>query len=198
MTDHADAPSDDGSESTLWAAVLAGDAEAFEAVYDRHVDTVHRLLLRRVGAQEAPDLTAEVFARAWTHRARIEPAESKGVLPWLLGTALNLVRQHEARTATDGRLARTLAQRAFDHADPIADVLDAVDDEAALRRARVALASLSADDQDVLELCVLEGLSTGEAALALGQQPSTVRSRLSRARRRLAAAYEASGNGGAR
>ena len=119
----------------------------------------------------------------------------KGVLPWLFGTALNLARQHDTRAASDGRLASVLAREGAVPADPIADVIDAVDDAAALERARAALARLSVNDQEVLLLCVVQGFSSAEAAVALGQLPSTVRSRLTRARRRLAAAYTQSQGG---
>ena len=70
-------------DAALWAALLGGDLDAFDTIYDRHVGAVHRLLVRRVGPQEASDLTAEVFARAWAHRDRIRLAESGGLRPWL-------------------------------------------------------------------------------------------------------------------
>ena len=103
---------DPDTDAGLWAATLLGDLSAFDALYDRHADAVHRLLVRRVGAQDAADLTAEVFARAWAHRDRIRLAESGGLRPWLLGTALNVARAHGERAASAGRLAHRLAGRA--------------------------------------------------------------------------------------
>ena len=187
---------DPDTDAGLWAATLLGDLSAFDALYDRHADAVHRLLVRRVGQQDAPDLTAEVFARAWAHRDRIRLAESGGLRPWLLGTALNVARAHGERAASAGRLAHRLAGQGSPPQDPIADAIDRLDDAVALPHARAALASLSVDDQEVLLLCVLEGLTPTDAALALGQRPSSVRSRLTRARRRLATAYERTWNEG--
>lgn len=179
-----------GSEDAgLWSQALAGDEAAFESLYDRHAEAVHRLLLRRVGAQDAPDLTAEVFARAWTHRCRIQLADDGGLLPWLLGTALNVARRHDERSAAEGRMTNALA-RAYLPIDPIAEVIDAIDDAVALQRARAALARLSLEDQEVLLLCVVEGLSSPAAGAVLGLAPGTVRSRLFRARQRLAAAFD--------
>jgi RNA polymerase sigma-70 factor (ECF subfamily) len=183
-------PASGPSDAGLWAALLGGDLDAFDALYDRHAEAVHRLLARRVGAQDARDLTAEVFTRAWAHRDRIRVAESGGLRPWLLGTALNVARAHIERTATAGQLVQRLAGQGSPPEDPIADALDRLDDAVALPHAHAALASLSLDDQEVLLLCVLEGLTPTDAALALGQRPSSVRSRLTRARRRLANAYE--------
>jgi RNA polymerase sigma-70 factor (ECF subfamily) len=52
---------------------------------------------------------------------------------------------------------------------------------------------LSARDQDILTLCVLEELSEAQASSALGIAPGTVKSRLSRAKGRLARLVEDSG-----
>jgi RNA polymerase sigma factor (sigma-70 family) len=177
-------------DAPLWAALLGGDLDAFDALYDRHAEAVHRLLVRRVGAQDAPDLTAEVFTRAWAHRDRIRLADPGGLRPWLLGTALNVARTHTERAASAGRLTERLAHRSPLPDDSIAELIDTLDDAAALPHAHTALASLSLEDQEVLTLCLLEGLTPTDAALALGQRPSSVRSRLTRARRRLTTAYE--------
>jgi RNA polymerase sigma factor (sigma-70 family) len=60
-----------------------------------------------------------------------------------------------------------------------------VDDERAMRRILVLVNRLPRRDRVVLALCVWDGLSYAEAAAALGIPVGTVRSRLSRARRRL-------------
>lgn len=177
-------------DAPLWAALLGGDLDAFDGLYDRHAEAVHRVLVRRVGAQDAPDLTAEVFTRVWAHRDRIRLANPGGLRPWLLGTALNVARTHTERAASAGRLTGRLAHHSPLGDDPIADLIDTLDDDAALPHAHTALASLSPADQEVLTLCVLEGLTPTDVALALGQRPSSVRSRLTRARRRLTTAYE--------
>ena len=49
-----------------------------------------------------------------------------------------------------------------------------------------ALRRLPEADQEVVQMCLIAGLTPAQAATALGEPPSTVRSRLSRARRRLA------------
>jgi DNA-directed RNA polymerase specialized sigma24 family protein len=60
-----------------------------------------------------------------------------------------------------------------------------IDDAARLEEVRAALSSLRRDERDVLALCVWSGLNYTEAAEALGVPVGTVRSRLSRARRKL-------------
>jgi RNA polymerase sigma factor (sigma-70 family) len=54
-----------------------------------------------------------------------------------------------------------------------------------------ALRTLSVTDQQVLTLCVIEGLSEREAAATMGVAPGTVKSRLHRAKARLEQQYTA-------
>jgi RNA polymerase sigma-70 factor (ECF subfamily) len=66
------------------------------------------------------------------------------------------------------------------------DLAGRIDDAARLRAVRSAIAGLGRGEQEVLALCVWSGLDYAAAARALGVPVGTVRSRLSRARARLA------------
>ena len=69
-----------------------------------------------------------------------------------------------------------------DFADDLAGRLD---DAERLEKIHAALSGLRRAERDVLALCVWSGLNYAEAAEALGIPVGTVRSRLSRARRKL-------------
>src|SRR4026209_2192380 len=71
----------------------AVDPTAFGQVFDRHAGTVFRFASRRVGSEFAKDETAETFSIAFERRARFEP-DRGAVLPWLLGIATNVIRNH--------------------------------------------------------------------------------------------------------
>jgi RNA polymerase sigma factor (sigma-70 family) len=60
-----------------------------------------------------------------------------------------------------------------------------LDAEREMRDVLRAVEQLGRREREVVELCIWEGLTTEEAALALGISAGAVRSRLSRARRRL-------------
>jgi RNA polymerase sigma-70 factor (ECF subfamily) len=79
------------------------------------------------------------------------------------------------------RLPRDEVERDF--ADEVAARLD---DKAELALVRTALATLRRAEREVLALCVWSGLDYRAAAEALGVPVGTVRSRLSRARAKLA------------
>jgi RNA polymerase sigma-70 factor (ECF subfamily) len=68
------------------------DPAAFVEVVERHLSVVHRFLRLRLGEQIATDMTSETFAVAFKRRADYDPARPDAH-PWLLGIAVNLVRQ---------------------------------------------------------------------------------------------------------
>jgi RNA polymerase sigma-70 factor (ECF subfamily) len=178
-------------DAALWQAAAGGDVEAFAVLYDRHAARVARFAGRRVGVQDAEDLTAQTFLETWRGRDRVRLGPQDSLLPWLFGVCLNLART-QARGA---RRQRSLLGRlvhvggASVEPDPADGVVDRDETRLQVARARRALHSLSPADQDVLVTCLLEDLTPAQAAFVLDQPASTVRSRLTRARRRLAIAY---------
>ena len=156
----------------------------FGVLFDRHARAVHRLCARRTGDLDlAHDLTSVTFLEAWRRRDTM-PADVD-VMPWLMGIAINVsrnaMRSRRRYAAALARLPPPAAEP--DHADRIVNQSTA---QAQLGRAVAALASLSANERDVMTLICWEKLTYEQAAAALGVPLGTVRSRLSRARRRLA------------
>ena len=172
------------SDRDLWRRAAAGESAAFGDLFDRHALAIYNFCLRRSGDRTAAeDLMSATFLHAWRRRMDVVPA-GDSVLPWLYGIAANLIRRHlrglRRRASAVARLPEPGLEP--DLADDVALRLDVG------RRAELALdviRSLPERDQDVFVLCVWQGLSYAEAALALDIPVGTVRSRLSRARQRL-------------
>ena len=161
-----------------WSQAQHGVGEAFGRVFDRHRDRVYRHVLRLVPVlADADDAVAITFMEAWRRREHARLVDDS-LLTWLLVTATR-VTQNLNRSA---RRHRALLAKlpADDHAHDHAERLDDGPASAALRE-------LSLSDRHVVTLCVLEGLTDREAALVLDLPVGTVKSRLSRAKRRLAA-----------
>ncbi|GAA4515432.1 sigma-70 family RNA polymerase sigma factor [Actinoallomurus oryzae] len=168
------------------ARVNAGDPDAFRELFDEHVRSVYNHAFRLTGNwSTAEDVVSLTFLEAWRLRDRVDAGADGGSLrPWLLGIATNVSR-NVRRTARrhDGALARLPKQEAApDFAD---EVTTRIDDRERLALVRTAMAALRKPEREVLALCVWAGLDYAEAAEALGVPVGTVRSRLSRARRRL-------------
>ena len=179
------APGDPQPELALLARMRRGDEAAFVAIYRRHRDAIYRLALLYAGsAGTAADVTQDTFVHLITRAAQYDPA--RGTLgAWLCGVARNLARHGERETPVDpAELAddHGMQDERVDHDTPLDRILR---DEAA-DEVRRALAALAPHYRDVLILCELSELSYAEAAQLCGIDIGTVRSRLSRARSRLA------------
>jgi RNA polymerase sigma factor (sigma-70 family) len=174
-------PLDDGE---LWALARAGDPAAFGSLFDRHADSVYRYCFRRSGDWAvAEDLTSVVFLEAWRRRGDVHLPGGR-LLPWLLGVATNVLRNQRRslrryRAALE-RIPPLAPERDF--ADELAERLDA---ERHMQAILAAVRHLPRGEQEVLALCIWEGLTSIEAAEALGIPEGTVRTRLSRVRARL-------------
>jgi RNA polymerase sigma-70 factor, ECF subfamily len=158
--------------------VGAADHDRLTALWDRHADQVYAYARRRVGADDAPDVVAEVFAVALAHPGKV-PDDA---LPWLYRTAWNVIAN---MWRADRRRARPLP-RASDAADVGVDVVE----RAALFD---ALATLSDADREALMLTAWEGLDGRRAAAAAGCSAATFAVRLHRARSRFERALAAAG-----
>ena len=84
------------ADEILWARVLAGEPAAYADLYRRHADRVFTHCFRRLADRtDAEDVTAEAFAEVWRQRDRVQLDDEAGLLPWLLGTANNLLRRQQ-------------------------------------------------------------------------------------------------------
>jgi RNA polymerase sigma factor (sigma-70 family) len=170
------------TDEELLALLAAGDSDAFAALYDRHVARVYSHCARQLGTvQDADDLTAVVFLEVWRHKGRIRSV-SGSALPWLLMTATNVTRNHRRSLR---RYRAALHRIPPPTAEP--DIAHDVADRLALAPATQALAralgTLRPLDQQVITLCLLQGLTYAETAAVLDISQAAVRSRLMRARR---------------
>lgn len=164
-------------DETDWALAIRGEGEAFGRVFDRHRERVRRHCLNLVPAlSDAEDAVATTFLEAWRRRDSIRFVNGS-MLPWLLVTATNVARNLSRASRRHRILLSKLPAPAHepDHADSFDD-----------GPATAALQQLSATDQHVITLCLIQDLSVADAAIVLGVAPGTVKSRLSRAKSRLA------------
>lgn len=179
---------DSATDAQVWHVASHQHPEAFGVIFDRHADAVHRYCARRAGsADAADDLVSIVFLEVWRRRGEVV-LHHDSALPWLLGVARHTLSDR-ARTRLRHQRALDRLPRAWvpDHADGVVAQLD---DRRRLSDVERAFASLKVAEQDVIALCVWQGLEYAEAALTLDVPVGTVRSRLSRARTRLATLVE--------
>ncbi|MFF5481467.1 RNA polymerase sigma factor [Streptomyces sp. NPDC012935] len=172
-------------DTNLRKRIRAGDHDAFGELFDAYARSVYNHAFRLTGEWPvAEDVVSLTFLEAWRLRERLDE-EGGSPRPWLLGIATNVTRNlrraTRRHTAAVARLPRDETVRDF--ADEVAE---RIDDAAQLALVRTALVRLRRAEREVLALCVWSGLDYRAAAEALGVPVGTVRSRLSRARTKLA------------
>ncbi|MFI6517441.1 RNA polymerase sigma factor [Spirillospora sp. NPDC050679] len=179
---------DDVADADLIEASL-DDPERFAALFERHHAEIHRYAARRIGTAAADDVVAETFLAAFRRRRAYDLARLDA-RPWLYGIATTLVARHRR---AEVRYLRAVARTGVDPLpEPMAErVVSRVAAQEGERELARALAGLNRGDRDVLLLVAWGDLSYQEVAHALDIPIGTVRSRLSRARRKLRAALGA-------
>jgi RNA polymerase sigma-70 factor (ECF subfamily) len=181
----ASTPESNAADAALVIAMASGDKQAFSKLYDRYSSQLLALGIRMLGVRsEAEDLLHDVMLEVWKRAGDFDPKRGT-VRAWLCLR----VRSRALDRKKSPRVARAVA---WDEARENDIEAPAVDPGLRMERERVrkALAALSQEQKDVVELCYFTGLSTAEAAEKLGCPVGTVKSRLSSARDRLRAALE--------
>ncbi len=189
MTDEA-VPADE----TLMQAFAAGDARAFETLYDRHALPVWRFVQRSVrDAALADDLVQDVWFSLVRQAPQYEPRAR--FRTWLFTLAHHRMvdhwRTHKAHASLDAEtedgaaLADTLA--ADSGFGPVRQLQSREQAQALLD----ALAALPLPQREAFLLQAEGGLSLAEIAQATGVNAETAKSRLRYARERLRHTLEA-------
>jgi RNA polymerase sigma-70 factor (ECF subfamily) len=147
----------------------ACDRAALAAIYDDYHQPIYRYIYRQVGEVEPTrDLTAEVFQRFLQAIHRGTGPERAA---WLYRTAHNVVvdfyrrQQHRRHLPLDEELANA------EH-DPVR----LAEDRLSAEQVRHALQQLTPDQQQVVILKFLEGLSNAEVATVLNKPVGAIKS----------------------
>ena len=161
---------DEETLNRLVAEAQRGSTEAFGRIFDEYVGPIHRFIVSRVNRpSDAEDLTQLVFVKALEALPRYE---ARGIPfgGWLFRLARNAIID-EIRTRRDHLSLVAATTRETEEAGP--EAMAALRDD--LDRVAAALAELTDDQREVIELRFFAGLSTYEAAVAMGRQEGTIR-----------------------
>ena len=181
-------------EKNLISRILAGETELYSLLVKAHQTGVYNLALRMLkNDQDALDASQEAFFRAWQALGSFRGDSRFSVWLYRLtsNVCLDMLRkaghlQTSSLTGEDGQDVSLPDSRGDPHRAL---------EQAELRRAvRDGVDALPAEFRQALVLRDINGLSYEEIAQVTGLEPGTVKSRIFRARRRLAAYLQADGN----
>jgi RNA polymerase sigma-70 factor (ECF subfamily) len=172
------------SDTELHRAALAGSGEAMATLYRRHGSLVYRFTLRMSGdALIAEEVTQEVFLALMRQLARFDPQRAS-LGTWLCAIARRQLWKHLGRL---GEGAPADAEDGSAEIEPPGDspVMWLIRQEA-VEAVRLGVDELPPQFKEVIVLCEFEEMSYEQVALILEIPVGTVRSRLHRAKARLA------------
>lgn len=158
-------------DQSLLEGVRLKDQKAMAALFDRYGGMVYSVALRVLkDPSYAEDIMQEVFFQVWQNPQAFEPRRGS-LAAWLL-------------VVTRNRAVDTLRRRK--PTDSVDDVVLATNENIAveserrgmMEKVRIALAKLSPEQQQTIELAFFEGLSHSEIAAQTGDPLGTVKTRI--------------------
>jgi RNA polymerase sigma-70 factor (ECF subfamily) len=169
----AEAPATIEDDRALVQAARA-DLRAFNGLYERHVTSVYRYLLVRVGnVADAEDLTSQTFLVAMENLDKYKG--ERPFLAWLFGIARHKVADKYRRQKPE-----LMLETAADLADPRDDPDDLVSQKLQIEAVAQKLQTLSPDRAEAISLRLFGGLDIPEIARLMRKQEPAVRMLLHR------------------
>ena len=162
-------PPDPRSDHDLIAALNAGDAAAFDALYYRYRDRILRLAYRfTANHADAQDVLQETFAYLYRKFPgfRLTASMTTFLYPVVRNLALEIHRKKRSTT--------TAAAYALEELPGFA----VADDNQTRSDLAAAMSNLSPEHRQTVLLRFVDGLSMDEIAAAMNVPPGTVKSRL--------------------
>lgn len=176
---------DDRRDRDLHRRLTAGDARAFEQLYERYSGAAYGLALRVIGHEPlAQEVVHDSFLALWKAPESFDPARGT-----FRAYFLSLVHHRAVDTVRREERLRSRTERMNPGALVGEDVAEDIVDEAWLhdrrRRVMTALAGLPTEQREVLELAYFQGLTQARIAERLGIPLGTVKTRTLAAMRKL-------------
>ena len=184
LATHLSAPISLGDSDALLVLAAQRDPTQFAALYRRHVVSVYRYLLSKVGhVGDAEDLTAEVFSDALRNLPRYR--ENGRFTAWLFRIARNKAADHFRQTRLHIPL-EAATESLFTHEDPQQQIEQMETGE----KLDQMLAELDEHQRELLRLRFAGGLSYGEIGQITGKSEAATKMAIRRLLQHMAQEWE--------
>lgn len=178
--------------------VLTGDYNDFERLVNRYSKNVYNIALRMVRSPEdAEDLSQEAFLKAYRSLSSFRGDSKFSV--WLYRIVSNVCLDHIRKKKKENEVSLSVEDDDGEETElEISDISlspeSLLEKKLTVESVRNGLDSLPEDSRRILLLREIQGLSYDEISGVLDLDPGTVKSRISRARKKLCAFLIADGN----
>ena len=172
-------------EASLIRAAQQGDQSAFARLVEANQGKIYSLCYRMTGnAEDAADLTQEVFLSAWRSLSRFQEQSSFGTWIYRMATnaSIDFLRREKRRQVLSMTMEEDSEERQAQVPDERYSPHRLLEQKEARQAVADALAALSPEHRQVLVLREMEGLSYQEIGQLLDLEEGTVKSRIARAR----------------
>lgn len=151
--------------------VRSNEPHAFDELYARYSPRVYGYLVQRLNgnAQEAEDLTADVFMRVYEKIDAYQP-QGAPLSAWMFRIAHNRLIDAVRRRPRQGQV--TLEDAPEIMAGP---AFGGIDQKVALEQIKIGLERLTPEQRQVIVLRFLEGKSLAETAALVGRNEDAVK-----------------------
>jgi RNA polymerase sigma-70 factor (ECF subfamily) len=165
--------------------IRSGDRAAFLQFYDRHASLLLSVAARVLGdRREAEDVLQEVCTQIWQKSSAYNAALGS-LSSWAVALARNKAIDRIRASTRRRRLVEEIALSAEALEPEAASANEVLFGRERAQQIHLALAALSADQRQVIELAFFAGLSQSEIAARLDQPLGTVKARIRRGMLRL-------------
>ena len=172
------------SDAEVIRRIRAGDRAAFLQFYDRHAALLMSVAARVLGdRREAEDVLQEVCTQIWQKSSGYDAALGS-LSSWAAAMARNKAIDRIRASTRRRRLVEEIALSA-EEPKTAASANEALYGQERAQQIHAAIAGLSADQRQVIELAFFAGLSQSEIATRLDQPLGTVKARIRRGMLRL-------------
>ena len=179
----ADSRDERPSDQALISNVASADQAAFEALYRRYQGRVYRYLRTLVqDPASVEELVLEVMVAVWKGAGSYRGQSSLST--WIFGIARNKAMD-AIRQVMRKQKGRVSLGEAPEQADPQCDLAAEAEQKSVAALTRRALATLSTEHREVIQLAFYDELSCREIAEIVGCPINTVKTRLFYARQHL-------------
>jgi len=169
------APVPEQDWATLVQSIAAGNQLALHALYEMAHRLVFTLIMRMTANREtSEELTIDVFHDIWRRASGYDPANGT-VLGWIMNQARSRAID---RLRFESRKKRSHAGEMPPLVEPAADPRHVIEQREQRESLRAALAALTPDERQAIEMTFFAGITYAEAAARLNQPLGTIKTRI--------------------